>query len=55
MVNIELDDLVDMMVHKCHYCSFIEAGQCSQNNGCRKGIETFLKKEFGIKDEVCDS
>lgn len=51
MINIEFDSLVDMMTHPCRYCTFIEAGQCSQKNGCKQGIEIFLKKEFGVEDE----
>ena len=53
MFDIELDDLVDMMVHRCCYCEFIKAGMCSQKDGCYQGIKKFLVKEFG-KDEVCD-
>ena len=49
-INIELDSLVDMMVHRCCYCEFIKAGMCSQKDGCYQGIKKFLVKEFG-KDE----
>ena len=54
MFDIELDDLVDMMVHPCRYCTFIEAGQCSAHKGCEQGVREFLIKEFNLKDEVCD-
>lgn len=55
MIDIELNDLIDMMIHKCHYCDFIEEGQCSQNDGCKRGIKEHLKEKFGLKDEICDS
>lgn len=51
MINIEFDSLVDMMVHPCRYCMFIEAGQCSAHKGCEQGIREHLKKEFGLEDE----
>ena len=51
MISVELDELVDMMAHPCHYCTFIEAGQCSAHKGCERGIKEQLKKEFGLKDE----
>ena len=46
MINVELDELVDMMVHPCNYCAFIEAGQCSKKNGCEQGIKRYLKEEL---------
>ena len=51
MIKIELDELVDMMIHTCNYCAFIEEGQCSQNDGCERGIKEYLKEEFGWENE----
>ena len=50
MISVELDDLVDMMAHPCHYCNF-EPGQCSEHKGCEYGIRSFLKERFGSEDE----
>ena len=51
MISVELDELVDMMAHPCHYCTFIESGQCSQHKGCEHGIREYLKNEFDCKNE----
>lgn len=39
--KISLDDLVKMMAHKCNYCKFSQA-QCSEKDGCEKGIRAFM-------------
>lgn len=53
MISVELDDLVDMMVHPCRYCSYLEPGQCSEQGGCSNGVRAYLKDKF--KDEIRDS
>ena len=48
-MDISLDKLVDMMVHKCEYCTFAP-GRCSQKDGCRDGITEFLKDKEEVKE-----
>lgn len=49
--EFELDKLVNMIAHKCDYCLFSPA-QCSEKNGCEKGVKAFLLKSLaGEKSE----
>lgn len=53
MFTLEVEKLVNMMVHPCDYCEF-SAGRCSEKNGCEIGIKEFLEKN-GLGDEVRNS
>ena len=47
-VEVNIDELVKMMVHKCWFCEF-EEGQCSSRGGCERGIRKYLATSDEVK------
>ena len=53
-VEVSIDELAEMMAHKCRYCEFVEPGQCSQKDGCIRGIKKYLTTSDEVKVHLPD-